>query len=208
MSDDVINVSPTRSELMDIRDRCKLAVKGHSLLKKKQDVLIFEFFKIVKTYKKRRKEVFEQLKETYKSLALDIAYTGIFMSRSASYSSADHFNLQFAKQNLMGIKIPQIKVIRISHEDENKYENSPQLAEARKKFLLLFENLIEVSSMEIAIKELAEEIKKVKRRVNSLEYIQIPKLQNTEKIIKFTLEEQERDNYIRLKSVENQIKER
>jgi V/A-type H+/Na+-transporting ATPase subunit D len=207
MSDDILNVSPTRSELMEVKERSKLAIKGHSLLKKKQDVLIYELFQRVGIYKKKRKEVFEQLKETYKSLALDIAYTGIYISRSASYSSVKHFDIEFSRQNLMGLKIPQIKAIRINKDDMNKYENSPQLAEARRKFHALFESLIEISSMEISIRKLAEEIKKVKRRVNSLEYIQIPRFQNTEKMIKFVLEEQDRDNYIRLKSVEEQLKE-
>ena len=55
------------------------------------------------------------------------------------------------------------------------------------------------------IKAMAEEIKKTKRRVNSLEHIQIPKLIETVSWIKFVLNEQERDNFSRLKSLKKKM---
>jgi len=52
---------------------------------------------------------------------------------------------------------------------------------------------------ETTMRRLIEEIEKVKRRVNALEFRVIPELKATEAFIRQRLEEMERDNFMRLK---------
>ena len=54
------------------------------------------------------------------------------------------------------------------------------------------------AEIETTLRRLIEEIEKVKRRVNALEYRVIPELKSTESFIRQRLEEMERDSFMRL----------
>jgi len=198
-------IAPTRSELIELKHKVSLAQKGHSLLKRKQDALIREFLENVQSYKRQKMAIHANVVATYKALSLDTAYTGIFVARSFSYAVHPCFKLTKTEKNLLGVHIPELHVERTRDTELTHFEASPLLAEAARKFQNLFKELIELASMEMKIKAMAEEIKKTKRRVNSLEHIQIPKLIETVSWIKFVLNEQERDNFSRLKSLKKKM---
>jgi len=198
-------IAPTRSELIELKHKVGLAQKGHSLLKRKQDALIREFLENVQEYKKRKMAIHENVVQTYKSLSLDIAYTGIFVARSFSYAVVPCFTLTKKEKNLLGVHIPQLRIDRKRDTEMTHFEASPLLADATRKFQNLYQELVELASMEMKIKAMAEEIKKTKRRVNSLEHIQIPKMIDNVNRIKFVLNEQERDNFSRLKSLKKKM---
>lgn len=195
---------PTRSNLLMLKSRIKRAYKGHSLLKRKQDVLMREFFERVREYRAYKSDIHTQLKEAYRSLSLDIAYSGIFVSKSVSYATRNVFDISLDERNLMGVRIPEIVITRLKHP-MNAYESAPLLAEAARKFRDLFEKLARLASMELVIQRLGEEIIRTKRRVNSLEHIQIPSLEARARAIRFALDEQERESFTRLKMIKKRI---
>ncbi len=197
-------ISPTRSSLLELKKKIVLAKKGHNLLKKKQDFLIGEFFKLIKDYSKSKGNLNSKTKSVYNTLVLDIAYSGIFVSKAVSYATKPNFTLESSTKNMMGVKIPEIQVEKKKNEF-NTYENSPLLAQARSEFQDLLSQIISLSSKEQAIRILGDEIKKIKRRVNSLENIQIPKLQKFHDEIQFVLSEQERENFTRLKIIKEKL---
>ena len=62
-----------------------------------------------------------------------------------------------------------------------------------------------LSEKEKACELLADEIEKTRRRVNSLEYVMIPNLNETIKYIKMKLDENERGNITRLMKVKDMM---
>ena len=52
-----LDVKPTRSELIQLKNRIKLSERGHKLLKMKRDGLILEFFKILNEARNVRNEL-------------------------------------------------------------------------------------------------------------------------------------------------------
>ena len=76
---------------------------------------------------------------------------------------------------------------------------SARIDEAAEAYEALVEDIVVAAEIETTMRRLIEEIEKVKRRVNALEYRVIPELKATEAFIRQRLEEMERDNFMRLK---------
>ena len=70
------NVKPTRSELMALKKKIKLADGGYNLLKKKRDGLILDFFEILKKAKSIRQEMIEDYKKAVEKVNIARALEG------------------------------------------------------------------------------------------------------------------------------------
>ncbi|MHA1916964.1 MAG: V-type ATP synthase subunit D [Candidatus Ranarchaeia archaeon] len=206
MSELIQGTRTTRMELLQLRKRFKLAERGHSLLKEKQDALIMEFFNILEDAKKIRIETEEILKEAFKKMI--IAKIAIGTSRLYEFGKVtpSRYSLDVKTKNVMGIIVPIFTAI-IS--EENEFELSKQidshvtLEDARVGFEKALSALIHLGEVEGAIRKLAQEIEKTKRRVNSLNYIVIPRIKNTVKYISLALEERSREDMFRLKRIKS-----
>ncbi len=89
MGERIEGISPTRMELLKLKRKSKLAIKGHSLLKQKRDALIMEFFAILEEAKGVRKEANEALTEAFKSIILARATLGTMTVTQASMAVND-----------------------------------------------------------------------------------------------------------------------
>ncbi len=68
-------------------------------------------------------------------------------------------------------------------------------------------DLLELSEVEKACQLMADEIEKTRRRVNALEYVMIPQLEETIKFITMKLDENERGNLTRLMKIKSMMEE-
>ena len=68
--------------------------------------------------------------------------------------------------------------------------------------------LVRLAELEKTTMMLAEEIEKSKRRVNALEYVMIPNIEETIRYITMKLDENERSGLTRLMKVKDMIAER
>ncbi len=194
-------IKPTRMELLKLRRKLKLAEKGHKLLKQKNDVLIIEFFDILKAIKKIRKDIADKLKKSQTSLINAVAIEGQPNIERISSTLSAGTHLEMSKKSIMGVEFPEIKDIQVKHHEYGYYGQSVELDNAILQYKELLPTLLKLSEKQLVLKYLAEEIKKTKRRVNSLEYLIIPSMESTRKLITFKLEELERESFTRLKKI-------
>ncbi len=194
-------VTPTRMELLQIRKRKALAVKGHQLLSEKRDALVSSFFELIKKRKEKRKEMEEKLQEAYKSLIMAEMIMGEERLRYIADKMAREREVNVSKKNIMGVAIPKFEIEKAEMPEYSIFSTCAEFDEAVKKANEALEKLIEVAEIEGSVQMLAKEIEKTKRRVNALEYIFIPRLLNTITYIERQLEEREREDFFRRKRI-------
>ncbi len=202
------NVSPNRSELMNTKKKISTAKNGHNLLKKKRDGLIIEFFKLFKNAKDLRSEMIDSFIKAKTSLTRTRILCDDLKLRFYSKTVDSNNLIDFNSTNVMGLTIPQIKA-KFKNKDlfergKTTYTNH-NFSQTIKKYEDLLKKIIIVAEVETTLLKLLDEIEKTKRRVNGLEFNIIPGLEENKKFITLSLEEQERDNIIRLKKIKKKL---
>lgn len=210
MAQEIIEgINPTRMELLKLKDREKLAVKGHSLLKEKRDALIKEFFDILDRVKGSRGNVEKTLKEAFENLTAAQVTMGDLAVKKSALSVKESIEVDIDSRSIMGVVVPLVDSKMDSRTLIDRgysfADTSVKLDEAASKFEESLALIIELGEIEKTIYLLAAEIESTKRRVNALEHIMIPQLKNTVKSIEMRLQEMERENFVRLKMIKSSI---
>src|SRR5712692_7467942 len=194
---------PTRSQLLQLRRTRRMAERGHRLLKLKRDALIVEFFRVLERAKKLRSNLSEKYTIAEQRIAIARSIEGSIGVRSAALASKEVPTLSLSTKNVMGITVPKIEAQSVRKKLEQRgygiITTSARIDEAAEAYEALVEDIVVAAEIETTMRRLIEEIEKVKRRVNALEYRVIPELKSTEAFIRQRLEEMERDNFMRLK---------
>lgn len=186
-------------ELLRIRKRKALAMKGYQLLSEKRDALISSFFKLIKERKKKRQEMEEKLMEAYKSLIMAEMVMGEERVHWLAEKISKERGIKMEKSNIMGVSIPKFELGEEIRLDYSLLSTHSEFDETIKKANEALKKIIEVAEVEGSIQLLGKEIEKTKRRVNALEYIFIPRLLATISYIERQLEEREREDFFRRK---------
>ncbi|MFQ6129695.1 MAG: V-type ATP synthase subunit D [Candidatus Hadarchaeaceae archaeon] len=205
-------VSPTRMELLKLRQRVGLAQKGHDLLKEKMDALVIEFFEVLRRIQEARMKAFDQLLVAHRALSMCFAVVGTLETKQASKETKRELQVEISTRHIMGIAVPAVEVGTVERNalvrGYGLHMTSSALDEASREFERALKLLIELSELEASAFAIVRELEKTKRRVNALEYILIPRLKEALKFIMMRLDEMERENFSRLKRIKAMLGER
>lgn len=203
----ITGVHPTRMELLTLRKRRNIAERGRDLLREKLDALMIEFFQFVREISTLRAKAQQLLIEAYDDFVDAQMAMGYLKLEQTSVGVEDRFSIESKARNIIGVTIPyiQVNVKPLTGFPYNIYDTSVRLDEATLKMADAIKAIAELSSAEAAVKKLAEAISSTKRRVNSLEYVVIPRMLATIRYIEMHLEEAEREDFFRLKRIKSRM---
>lgn len=206
-----MNVNPTRMELRRLKTRLKTATRGHKLLKDKSDEMIRQFMVYVRENKRLREEIEAELSIALKGFTLARAVSSNAVIEEAVMMPATKAEILLSSDNVMSVEVPSISVVE--HEGQDKYPYSfdtvtSELDASIGTLSTLLVKLVKLAEVEKTCNMLADEIEKNRRRVNALEYVMIPQIEETIKYINMKLDENERASTIRLMKVKSMIEQK
>ncbi len=209
----ILNVNPTRMELTQMKRRLATANRGHKLLKDKRDELVRRFIMLARENHDLRLEVEKALGLAMQDFALARAVMEPGALRQALMYPARAAAITIGQSNILSVKVPEYHMDDSEEGEEvslpyGMAETSAQLDNAIATMADVLPQLIALSEKEKICELLADEIQKTRRRVNALEYVMIPQLEETIRYIAMKLEENERGALTRLMKVKEMLEER
>ena len=203
-------INPTRMELTRLKGRLKTAQRGHKLLKDKRDELMKQFMDVIRENRSLRRRVEEGLMRAHGSFTVAAALMSPEMLEQSLLYPKQSVELDMTFQNIMSVDVP-IYEFRTSSQDPGEIypygfaQTSGELDDAVDAMSQVFQDMLKLAEIEKTSQLLAEEIEKTRRRVNALEYVKIPEMQENIKYITMKLDENERANTIRLMKVKDML---
>lgn len=206
-----INVNPTRMELKKLKARLKTAKRGHKLLKDKTDEMIRRFSVIIKQTKLLRDEVEGDVVGVLKQFSLARGLMSVQDINLAFSMPSVSVELECQVKNIMNVEVPKLNLTENRSTSKYPYSFIDVTSEADYSVELagkVLTKLVRLAELEKTTAMMADEIEKGKRRVNALEYVMIPNIEETIKYITMKLEENERASLTRLMKVKDMIADR
>lgn len=203
-----VNVNPNRMELSRLKKRLAVAVRGHKLLKDKQDALIKAFLEKARAVKTTRENVENDLQSCYRSFLMARAQTLPAMLEQALMISGSTCTLDVSTRNVMSVIVPEYEVHQEGSTFNYGMATTPaSLDVALEDFSKIIPKLLQLAADEKAVALMSKEIERTRRRVNALEHVMIPNYTETIRYISMKLDEQARSTTSQLMKVKEIVSE-
>lgn len=201
-------VNPTRMELTKLKEQLAIAKRGHKLLKDKQDELIRTFVDMAKENKALREEVEKDLNNAFNSFIMARSQMPLEVLEESLMIPTAEVEIDVSKKNIMSVNMPKIKVSEKVGSNIYSYGfamTSGELDDAISILSRLLTKMLKLSELEKSCQLMSDEIERTRRRVNALEYVMIPTMEENIKFITMKLDEQERATITRLMKIKDMV---
>jgi len=194
-------------ELLRLKKRTALAKRGHKLLKDKQDELMRQLGELVETIKCLREKVEEEVSGAIRKFLFVRAVMEPERMECALMVPGRRIKIGVKERNVMSVRVPLFeKEVEGEGYGYAPTEAPPEMDAVVDILDAVIEDVIELAEKEKMLQLLADEIEKTRRRVNALEYVLIPELEETIRYISMKMSEMERADLTRLMKMKDIIR--
>ena len=195
-----MNIPPTRSNLLRIKQELQFAREGYEILDQKREVLITELMHLAHDAETLQREVWDLLEEAYRALEDARVTMGREHVEWASLAVNKTVEVEIKNRGVMGVPIPIVE----AHDESvampySLGDTMATLDEASAAFRQAMGRIPELAALTTSVWRLARELRKTQRRVNALQHVFIPNYEDTVAFIEAALEEREREEAFRIK---------
>jgi V/A-type H+/Na+-transporting ATPase subunit D len=203
---DMLNLAPTKTNLFKLRDELKFARQGFELLDQKRKILINELLALVDQCVDYQAQIDARLAKAFSAYEHGVLQVG----RLKVHNIAATINMKTAitinRRRVMGVALPVVATEFTEHPPYYSPRGTTfHIDDALVSFKEALKMMGHLAELKISVLRLAAEVHKTIRKVNALERIAIPDLEETVKYIEGRLEENERDMVILMKKVKQRL---
>ena len=157
-----------------------------------------------------REQIENRMAEVYKGFVTAGAFMDDAVLQESLMLPQKQVFSEVKSRNMMSVNVPDFSFTDDGDSSRDIYPygfafTSGELDASVEALSDVLPLMLKLAQAEKTIQLLAEEIEKTRRRVNALEYVQIPMLQNTIKSITMKLDENERGNLARLMKIKDMM---
>ncbi|MDZ7799692.1 MAG: V-type ATP synthase subunit D [Trueperaceae bacterium] len=198
----------TRATLLYLRQSLSEARDGHALLERKREVLLREVWDLMRAVRQHEDRIrlrFDAAHQALRDARLD---AGSDVVHSALLAPSADTRCTVDTRNLMGVVLPKVTLhVRPEPLTTSAGGTPVELDEARRRWLDVIEALDVWAETYGAVWRVAAELARTQRRVNALEKMLIPEKEAAIRGVEATLEEAERESFVRGKRVKARLTE-
>lgn len=198
-------VFPTKGNLINTKKSLELAVMGYNLIDRKRTILIREMVSLIDKGNELQSEIASTFAEAYRALQIANVTMGLIENYADGMEVENGVAITY--RSVMGVEIPKASIA--SCKEQERYiltGSNSRFDEAYLRFQQVKVLSVTLAEVENSVCRLANEIKKTQRRANALANIIIPQKQETIRIITNALEEKDREEFSRMKSIKHNTK--
>jgi len=195
-------ISPTKSNLLQLKRELDFAREGYDLLEEKRQVLVLEIMRHAEQAKQLEAEVEERLERAHRLLSEAAVRSGEKALASHALGVTAEHSVKVTHRRLMGISLP---VISATQGTFSPAFGTGMALFARGETSFAFRDALrsigELAEVQATVLRLARELRKTQRRVNALDKVFIPGHERSVKRIESALEEREREEHVVLRRI-------
>jgi V/A-type H+/Na+-transporting ATPase subunit D len=204
-------VSATKIELIKIRRSMQVAKMVHKILDDKREVLLKKIDEMIEEANKARGDIWSPLGEIYTAVYDAYMSLGTATLESVSDSTPSIMEVDVNVRRIVDVKIPTLQVRTKEGGQDLTYgfvETNASVDKASKLIKNMLPKVCKAAEYENAIFSLAKELERTQKLINALEFVIIPQYEGAVAFIRATLEEREREEFVRLKKVKVVLEKR
>lgn len=194
---------PTKIELIRIKRSLKVAKMVHKILDDKREVLLKRIDEMIEEANKAREDIWAPLETIYSAVFDAYMSLGTGTLESIAMLTPSGMEVDVNIRRIVDVKVPTLQVSTKNLESLSYgfADTNASVDKAAKLIKNVLPGICKAAEFENAIFSLAKELERTQRLINALEYVIMPQYENSIRFITATLEEREREEFVRLKKV-------
>lgn len=202
----LLNIAPTKSNLLSLRRQLAFAGEGYDLLEQKRQILVFELMRRLERAREVQRRLAGALEGARQALREALLDAGSDALDGAALGVGLDAQVSRTERRLMGLSLPGVTAQAGPPDAAFGVTGTPARAdEARRRFGALLPLVGERAELENAVVRLARELRRTQRRCNALSKTFIPNYRQTIAYVVGTLEERERESFVILKMIRDRL---